>query len=101
MGRPQTRHKTRPTLPHLPPSGQRTHPNHDRHGTERSPQATPSKLVDEKTTHTSPAPADSTHPGAAPRTSTLSEENPGATVAGSSATTTERPETPPHAEAPA
>ncbi len=60
---------------------------------------TPSKLVDEKTTHTTPAPEDPTHPGAAPRTSTLSEANPGATVAGSAAVTTERPATPPHTEA--
>ena len=60
---------------------------------------TPSKLVDEKTTHTTPAPSDSTHPGAAPRTSTLSEANPGATVAGSASPTTERPATPPHTEA--
>ena len=66
-----------------------------------APKPTPSKLVDEKTTHTSPAPADSTHPGAAPRTSSIPEENPGATVAGSSATTTARPVTPPHTEAPA
>jgi methionyl-tRNA synthetase len=60
---------------------------------------TSSKLVDEKTTHTTPAPEDPTHPGAAPRTSTLSEPNPGATVAGSAALTTERPTTPPHTEA--
>jgi methionyl-tRNA synthetase len=60
---------------------------------------TPSKLVDEKTTHTTPAPEDPTHPGAAPRTSTLAEANPGATVAGSAAVTTERPVTPPHTEA--
>ena len=44
---------------------------------------TPSKLVDEKTTHTAAVPSDPTHPGAAPRTSTLAEENPGASVAGS------------------
>jgi methionyl-tRNA synthetase len=60
---------------------------------------TPSKLVDEKTTHTTPAPEDPTHPGAAPRTSTLAEANPGTTVAGSAALTTERPATPPHTEA--
>ena len=58
---------------------------------------TPSKLVDEKTTHTVPAPTDPTHPGAAPRTSTLAEENPGASVAGSHAISTERPGTPPPA----
>jgi len=62
---------------------------------------TPSKLVDEKTTHTTPAPEDPTHPGAAPRTSTLAEANPGATVAGSASPTTERPATPHHTEAPA
>ncbi|HEY6375391.1 MAG TPA: methionine--tRNA ligase subunit beta [Edaphobacter sp.] len=60
---------------------------------------TPSKLVDEKTTHTTPAPEDPTHPGAAPRTSTLAEANPGATVAGSASVATERPATPPHTEA--
>jgi methionyl-tRNA synthetase len=60
---------------------------------------TPSKLVDEKTTHTTPAPEDPTHPGAAPRTSSLPEANPGATVAGSAALTTERPDTPSHHEA--
>jgi methionyl-tRNA synthetase len=62
---------------------------------------TPSKLVDEKTTHTSAVPTDSTDPGAAPRTSALAEPNPGATVGGSHAVATERPSTPSHAEAPA
>ena len=63
---------------------------------------TPSKLVDEKTTHTSPAPEDSTHPGAAPRTSTLSNDNPGAHVGASSAATPELPKPPaPHSKAPA
>jgi methionyl-tRNA synthetase len=62
---------------------------------------TPSKLVDEKTTHTSAVPTDPTHPGAAPRTSALTEPNPGATVGGSHAVTTERPSTPSHTEAPA
>jgi methionyl-tRNA synthetase len=61
----------------------------------------PSKLVDEKTTHTSAVPTDPTHPGAPPRTSALPIENPGATVAGSHALTTERPGTPSHTEAPA
>jgi methionyl-tRNA synthetase len=61
----------------------------------------PSKLVDEKTTHTSAVPTDPTHPGAAPRTSSLPIENPGATVAGSHALSTERTGTPPHSEAPA
>jgi methionyl-tRNA synthetase len=61
----------------------------------------PSKLVDEKTAHTSAVPTDPTHPGAPPRTLGLAEENPGATVGGSYAVTTERPSTPSHAEAPA
>jgi methionyl-tRNA synthetase len=65
------------------------------------PKPTPSKLVDEKTTHTSPVPADSTHPGAAPRTSSIPEENPGAKVGGSHAISTERVGTPSHTEAPA
>jgi methionyl-tRNA synthetase len=60
---------------------------------------TPSKLVDEKTTHTSAAPDDSTHPGAAPRTSALNEPNPGAQVAASAAVSTERAGTPSHTEA--
>jgi methionyl-tRNA synthetase len=62
---------------------------------------TPSKFVDEKTTHTAAAPIDSTDPGAAPRTSALAEENPGATVGGSHAVTRERPSTPSHTESPA
>ncbi|HMH13077.1 MAG TPA: methionine--tRNA ligase [Edaphobacter sp.] len=67
-----------------------------------APKPTPSKLVDEKTTHTSAAPEDSTHPGAAPRTSTLSNDNPGAHVGASSAATPELPKPPaPHSEAPA
>jgi methionyl-tRNA synthetase len=66
-----------------------------------TPKPEPSKLVDEKTTHTAPAPTDPTHPGAAPRTSALAEENPGASVAGSHALSTERPGTPSHTEAPA
>jgi methionyl-tRNA synthetase len=61
---------------------------------------TPSKLVDEKTTHTSAVPTDPTHPGAAPRTSALADANPGMTVGGSHAISTERPGTPSHAEAP-
>ncbi len=64
-------------------------------------QPAPSRLIDEKTSHTSPAPADPTDPGAAPRTSTFAEANPGATVGGSHAVTSVRPNTPPHAEAPA
>jgi methionyl-tRNA synthetase len=61
----------------------------------------PSKLVDEKTTHTSAVPTDPTHPGAPPRTSALNEPNPGAQVGASAAITTERPGTPSHSEAPA
>ncbi|MGH9595729.1 MAG: methionine--tRNA ligase subunit beta, partial [Edaphobacter sp.] len=66
-----------------------------------TPKPEPSKLVDEKTTHTAAVPTDPTHPGAPPRTSALNEPNPGAQVAASAATTTERPGTPSHAEAPA
>ena len=66
-----------------------------------TPKPAPSKLVDEKTAHTAPAPADPTHPGAAPRTSSIEEANPGTTVGGSQAGTTTRPETPSHAQAPA
>jgi methionyl-tRNA synthetase len=61
----------------------------------------PSKLVDEKTTHTAAIPTETTHPGAPPRTSALNEPNPGAQVAASAAISTERPGTPPHQEAPA
>ena len=61
----------------------------------------PSKLVDEKTTHTSAIPADPTHPGAPPRTSAIPEANPGATVGGSHAITAERPANVSHTEAPA
>lgn len=61
-----------------------------------------SKFVDEKTTHTQPAPHDSTHPGAAPRTSELPHENPGAQVGGSSSPVPVLPTPPaPHTEAPA
>jgi methionyl-tRNA synthetase len=67
--------------------------------TNTSPKPEPSKLVDEKTTHTSAVPTDPTHPGAAPRTSSFTEENPGASVAGSHAISTERTGTPPHTEA--
>ncbi|HWZ01715.1 MAG TPA: methionine--tRNA ligase subunit beta [Edaphobacter sp.] len=61
----------------------------------------PSKLMDEKTTHTVAVPTDSAHPGAAPRTSGFAEANPGASVGGSHAISTERPGTPSHTEAPA
>ncbi len=66
-----------------------------------TPQPGPSKLTDEKTGHTAPAPADPTHPGAAPRTSSFAEASPGTTVGGSQSATTTRPQTPSHAEAPA
>ncbi|WP_433971767.1 methionine--tRNA ligase subunit beta [Tunturiibacter lichenicola] len=59
----------------------------------------PSKFVDETTTHTSPVPTDPTHPGAAPRTSSLAEPAPGTTVGGSHAISTERTGTPSHTEA--
>ena len=63
---------------------------------------TPSKFVDEKTTHTTPAPADSTHPGAAPRTSVLPHDNPASQVGASSAPVPELAKPPaPHTEAPA
>jgi methionyl-tRNA synthetase len=58
----------------------------------------PSKLVDEKTTHTEPIAQDSTHPAAPPRTSTIDEHNPGDKVGGSHAVTTER-QTQSHTEA--
>jgi methionyl-tRNA synthetase len=61
----------------------------------------PSKFVDEKTTHTAAVPTDPTHPGAAPRTSGFAEANPGASVGGSHAVSTERPGTPSHSESPA
>ena len=73
----------------------------DMENTTNTPKPEPSKLVDEKTTHTSAVPTDPTHPGAPPRTSALNEPNPGAQVGGSAATTTERPGTPSHTEAPA
>jgi methionyl-tRNA synthetase len=72
---------------------------------EQKNQATkpePSKFIDEKTTHTSPAPEDSTDPGAAPRTSSLPIENPGTQVGASAAVSPELPKPPaPHTEAPA
>jgi methionyl-tRNA synthetase len=69
--------------------------------TNTSPKPEPSKFIDEKTTHTAAVPTDPTHPGAAPRTSGFTEANPGASVGGSHAMTTERPDTPSHTEAPA
>ncbi|WP_213806379.1 methionine--tRNA ligase subunit beta [Granulicella sp. dw_53] len=69
--------------------------------TNGAPSPTPSKFVDEKTTHTAPIVEDPTHPAAPPRTSSIGAPNPGVSVAGSHALTTERPGTPPHQEAPA
>jgi methionyl-tRNA synthetase len=68
---------------------------------QKAEQPTPSKFVDEKTTHTSPAPTDSTHPGAPPRTSSLSEQNPGSHVGAAAAPGPDLVRTPPHTEAPA
>ncbi|QHS50663.1 methionine--tRNA ligase subunit beta [Edaphobacter sp. 12200R-103] len=70
---------------------------------EQNPIApAPSKLVDEKTTHTAPPPSESTHPGAAPRTSSLPHDNPGTQVGASSAPVPELAKPPaPHQEAPA
>jgi methionyl-tRNA synthetase len=63
---------------------------------------TPSKLVDEKTNHTTAAPADPTHPAAAPRTSALPADNPGTQVGASSAPVPELAKPPaPHTEVPA
>jgi methionyl-tRNA synthetase len=67
-----------------------------------NPTPAPSKLVDEKTTHTAHPPVDSTDPGAAPRTSSLPHDNPGAHVGASSAPMPELAKPPaPHQEAPA
>jgi methionyl-tRNA synthetase len=63
---------------------------------------TPSKFVDEKTTHTTPAPSDPTHPGAAPRTSILPHHDPASQVGASSAPVPDLARPPaPHTEAPA
>ncbi|NYF90751.1 methionine--tRNA ligase subunit beta [Tunturiibacter empetritectus] len=64
-------------------------------------QPTPSRFIDETTTHTAPVPTDPTHPGAPPRTSGFADVAPGTTVAGSLAISTERTGTPSHSEAPA
>ena len=69
--------------------------------TNTTPKPEPSKFVDEKTTHTGTVPTDPTHPGAAPRTSGFADENPGRSVGGSHAVSTERPGTPSHTESPA
>jgi methionyl-tRNA synthetase len=68
---------------------------------EANAQPTPSKFIDEKTTHTAPVPTDPTHPGAGPRTAAIETPNPGATVGGSHAILTERPANVSHTEAPA
>jgi methionyl-tRNA synthetase len=65
------------------------------------PKPEPSKLVDERTTHTAAVPTDRNDPGAAPRTSGIEEANPGTQVGGSSAAIRERPETLSHTDAPA
>ena len=66
---------------------------------DQTPKPTPSNFVDENFAASPATPLDPTHPGAPPRTGTLSEPNPGLHVAGSGAITTERPGTPPHHEA--
>ena len=66
-----------------------------------NPTPAASKLIDEKTVPTEPTSADTTHPGAAPRSGALDTPNPGATVAGSHAIITERPANISHTEAPA
>ncbi len=64
-----------------------------------TPVPTPSKFIDEKTTHTSPITEDPTHPAAPPRAISPDAATP--SVGGSHAITTERPDTPSHTEAPA
>ncbi|HZY61027.1 MAG TPA: methionine--tRNA ligase subunit beta [Edaphobacter sp.] len=66
-----------------------------------APKPEPSKLVDEKTTHTEPVVQDPTHPAAPPRTSALDEPNPGAQVGAAAHPHPDLVKTPPHAEAPA
>jgi methionyl-tRNA synthetase len=69
---------------------------------QNSAPPTPSKFVDEKTTHTAPAPIDATHPGAAPRTSELPHHNPASQVGASSAPVPELARPPaPHTQIPA
>jgi methionyl-tRNA synthetase len=65
------------------------------------PKPTPSKFVDERTVNTEPSSSNTTDPGAAPRTSDLTEPNPGAQVGASWAPVPELIKTPPHAESPA
>jgi len=59
----------------------------------------PSRLTNETTTATPETPLDSTHPGAPPRTSALSEPDPIAKVAGSDSAHTQLPRTPSHTQA--
>jgi methionyl-tRNA synthetase len=66
-----------------------------------TPKPTPSKFVDERTVNTEPSSADTTDPGAAPRTGAIDEPNSGATVGGSRAIIAERPANVSHTEAPA
>jgi methionyl-tRNA synthetase len=66
---------------------------------QKSDQPTPSKFIDEKTTHTSAVQEDPTHPAAPPRTSALNEPNPGAQVGGAAAPAPDLIRTPPHSEA--
>ena len=68
---------------------------------QKAAKPTPSNFVDENFAASPATPLDPTHPGAPPRTGTLTESNPGLQVAGSDAITTERHGTPPHHEAPA
>ena len=72
----------------------------ERNAQEAAAAKNKTSLIDEK----SPTAAEDyhpTHPGAAPRSSSLSHDNPGTHVGASAAITTERTGTPPHHEAPA
>jgi methionyl-tRNA synthetase len=72
----------------------------EQNNTPKRPE--PSKLVDEKFAPSVAIPESSTDPGAPPRTSSLSVENPGAHVGASSAVTPELPKPPAsHEKAPA
>ena len=72
----------------------------ERNAQETAAAKSKTSLIDEK----SPTAAEDhhpTHPGAAPRSSSLPHDNPGTHVGASAALTTERTGTPPHHEAPA
>ena len=72
----------------------------ERNAQEAAAAKNKTSLIDEK----SPTAAEDhhpTHPGAAPRSSSLPHDNPGTHVGASAAITTERTGTPPHHEAPA